>query len=281
MVVIQSIDTARQIQESTQIPSEAVAIWWLGQASFVLKTTSTTILIDPFLNPMEGRVIPPPFTAEQCPPIDLILYTHEHIDHLDIPTLETLARHRSQPRVIAPSPIMDQLLKAGVQPEQLQGVQPDEEIITGTNKILPVPALHGLSFPPVTYSFGQEISDGQYRYLGYIVEMNGIRIYHPGDTLVFAGLVEKLQPLNIDLALLPINGRSYFREQQNLVGNMDEREAADLAAAAGFKAVIPTHYEMFAGNTGRPGFFVDYIRAHHPELTCYLPSHGRRLIYMK
>lgn len=281
MVVTLSIDTARQIQDSAQLPAEAVALWWLGQASFALKTSTHTVLIDPFLNPMPGRLIPPPFTAKQCPPIDLVLYTHEHIDHLDIPTVEILASQPSQPRFIVPAPIVDQVLKAGVRPEQLQGVQPDEEITSGSLKIFPIPALHGLSFPPVTYSFGQEISNGQYRYLGYVIEMAGVRIYHPGDTLVFEGLVERLQPLNIDLALLPINGRNYFREHANLVGNMDEREAADLAAAAGIKAVIPTHYEMFAGNTGRPGFFVDYIRANHPELVCYLPSHGRRLIYMK
>ncbi|GER90369.1 MBL fold metallo-hydrolase [Dictyobacter vulcani] len=281
MVVTPSIDTARQIQESVQLPAEAVALWWLGQASFALKTSSNTILIDPFLQPMAGRLVPPPFTAGQCPPINLVLYTHEHIDHLDIPTLEILANHPSQPRFIAPAPIIDQILKAGVRPEQVQGVQPDEEVTNGAIKIFPIPALHGLSFPPVTYSFGQDISNGQYRYLGYVIEMAGVRIYHPGDTLVFDGLVERLQALKIDLALLPINGRSHFREQEQLVGNMDEREAADLAAAASIKAVIPTHYEMFSGNTGRPGFFVDYIRANHPELTCYLPSHGRRLIYMK
>ncbi|GCE23957.1 MBL fold metallo-hydrolase [Dictyobacter kobayashii] len=276
-----AIDTATQISTSTRLPEGAVALWWLGQASFALRSASTTVLIDPFLTNIEGRVVSPPFTAEECPPVDLVLYTHEHIDHLDVPTLQILARHPSRPRFIAPSPIVDQVLKAGVDPEQLQGVQPEEDLTIGTTRIIPLPALHGLSFPPVAYSFGQEISNGQYRYLGYVIELAGVRIYHPGDTLVFDGLVEKLQPLAIDLALLPINGRSYSRERQNLVGNMDEREAADLAASAGIQTVIPTHYEMFAGNVGRPGFFVDYIRAHHPQLTCYLPSHGRRLIYMK
>jgi hypothetical protein len=62
---------------------------------------------------------------------------------------------------------------------------------------------------------------------------------------------------------------------------MDEREAADLAAAAGISAVIPTHYDMFAANVGRPGFFVDYIRSNHPQLVCYLPAYGRRLVYIK
>ncbi|GHO67887.1 hypothetical protein KSC_067790 [Ktedonobacter sp. SOSP1-52] len=62
---------------------------------------------------------------------------------------------------------------------------------------------------------------------------------------------------------------------------MDEREAADLAAAAGIDCVIPTHYEMFAANTGRVGFFVDYIRTFHPHISCHLPTHGKRFVYTK
>lgn len=276
-----TVDTVHEIQATTQVPQGSVALWWLGQASFALRSASTTLLIDPFLSQIEGRVTPPAFTPEACPPVDLILYTHEHIDHLDPDTLKVLAKHPSKPHFIAPLPILDQLTGLGVDPERLKGVQPEDEVILGAAKIFPIPALHGLSFPPISYSFGKEISNGLYRYLGYVVEIAGVRIYHAGDTLVFAGLAEKLQSLHVDLALLPINGRSYAREQQNLVGNMDERDAADLAAAADIKAVIPAHYDMFAGNIGRPGSFVDYIRTDHPELTCYVPSHGRRLVYTK
>ncbi|GCF08436.1 MBL fold metallo-hydrolase [Dictyobacter arantiisoli] len=274
-------NTVQEIQTTSALPRGAVALWWLGQAGFVLRADGMTILIDPFLREMENRAVPPPFTAAECPPVDLILYTHEHIDHLDIPTLEVLAKQPTKPRILAPRPILDQLLRAGVDPESLQGVQPDEEIKIGAATIYPVPAWHGLSFPPVEYSFGKEISNGLYRYLGYVVELNGVRIYHAGDTLVFDGLSERLRGFQIDLGLLPINGRSYFREQQSLIGNMDEREAADLAAAANIMAVIPAHYEAFSTNVGRPGFFVDYIVGHHPELTCYIPTHGRRLIYNK
>jgi L-ascorbate 6-phosphate lactonase len=276
-----SANTVHEIQTTTQLPDGAIALWWLGQAGFVMRSATMTIMIDPFLSQMEGRTVAPLFTPEDCPAVDLILYTHEHVDHLDIPSLTILAKHPSNPRFIAPLPILDQLLQAGVDQERLQGVQPGEELQIGEAKLYPLASLHGLSFPPVAYSFGKEISNGLYRYLGYVIELNGVRLYHSGDTLIFDGLVETLRKFNLDLALLPINGRSYFREQQNLIGNIDEREAADLAAAAGIKAVIPTHYEMFATNVGRPGFFIDYVRAQHPELTCYIPAHGRRLVYVK
>ena len=56
---------------------------------------------------------------------------------------------------------------------------------------------------------------------------------------------------------------------------------ADLAAAADVKLLVPTHYEMFAANQGRPGLLVDYVRASHPTLTCCVPAHGRRFTFMK
>lgn len=266
---------------ATRLPSATIALWWLGQASFVLRGPTSTFFVDPFLSDMEGRLVQPPFTAEESPQVDYVLYTHEHRDHLDLPALDIIARRSPNARFVVPRPIVEQLTAKGVAVERILPVQPGDEISAGEARVIPVPAMHGLDSPPAVYDFGFEQSGGLYRYLGYIIELEGIRIYHPGDTLVFDGLVERLRPLNIDIALLPINGRSYFREQQHLVGNMDEREAADLAAAAGIKLLIPTHYEMFAANLGRPGALVDYVRSTHPELSCYLPAHGRRFTFMK
>src|SRR5438034_813679 len=66
-----------------------------------------------------------------------------------------------------------------------------------------------------------------------------------------------------------------------IVGNMDGREAADLAAAADVKLLVPIHYEMFAGNLGRPGALLDYIQARYPQLSCLIPAHGRRFTFTK
>ena len=108
-----------------------------------------------------------------------------------------------------------------------------------------------------------------------------MRIYHAGDTVIYDGLVERLREQEVDVAFLPINGRSYFRGQRDIVGNMDEREAADLAAAAGVKLLVPIHYDMFAANQGRPGVLVDYIQASHSGPTCLVPAPGRRFTFLK
>ncbi|GHO42849.1 MBL fold metallo-hydrolase [Ktedonospora formicarum] len=271
----------QEISNTTHLPAGSIALWWLGQASFAIRSSSLTILIDPFLSEVEGRLIKPPFTAETAPEVDFVLCTHEHLDHMDLPTLGKLAQHQQQTHFIVPRPLVKLLTDAGIEEARIQGVQPDEEHALGTAQLFPVPAMHAIQCPPRVYDFGFAESGGLYRYLGYMIEMDGVRLYHPGDTLVYNGLAEQLRGMQIDLALLPINGRNYYREQQHLVGNMDEREAADLAAEAGINAVIPTHYEMFSANTGRVGFFVDYLRARHPTIMCHILSHGRRFVYTR
>jgi len=274
------INTADEIL-TTRLPAGGVALWWLGQAGFALRSDTLTIYLDPFLSEGHDRLVAPPMTPEASPPADFVLCTHEHIDHLDLPTVRTLALLSPQTRFVVPRPIVEQVTAAGIAPERVLGVQPDEEYELGTARLIPVPAVHGINCPPRVYDFGFNESGGLYRYLGYVIDFNGVRIYHAGDTLVYDGMVERLRDLEIDVALIPINGRSYFREQLHLVGNLDEREAADLAAAAGVKLLIPIHYEMFAANLGRPGLLVDYVRTYYPELACYLPAHGRRFVYMK
>ena len=282
MIPAQLPSTAMDIL-NTQLPPDTIALWWLGQAGFVLRSSSSIAYLDPFLSSHPARLIPPLFTAGEGPPADLVFCTHEHWDHLDPQALRGLAQASPQARFVVPLPIVDQVTALDISLERVMGVQPGEELDLGEVTLFPVPALHGLQAPPAVYDFGFVEHDGKrlYRYLGYVLEMAGVRVYAAGDTLAFDGLIERLRQLEVDIALLPINGRSYFREQLDIVGNLDEREAADLAAAAGVKLLVPTHYEMFSANQGRPGVLVDYVRAYHPTLTCYIPAHGRRFTYKK
>jgi L-ascorbate metabolism protein UlaG (beta-lactamase superfamily) len=86
-------------------------------------------------------------------------------------------------------------------------------------------------------------SDGNAKYLGYVLRLGLYTIYHSGDTVRFQGMDELLRPHNIDVALLPINGK---------VGNMSGRDAARLAKDIGARLVIPCHYDMFEFNTADP-----------------------------
>ena len=59
------------------------ALWWLGQHSYVLKMGAAVVYIDLFLTPTPGRRVAPMLQASQIVNADLILGTHDHLDHID------------------------------------------------------------------------------------------------------------------------------------------------------------------------------------------------------
>ncbi len=209
-----------------------------------------------------------------------MLVTHDHLDHLDDNTLPGLAESSPEARFVVPAPLVQRLLDLGIPTERIVGAESGKRLDLGRVRVIPLPAMHAYSAAPPAYDFDQD-EQGRHSYLGYVLDFGGVTVYHAGDTVVYAGLVEQLREIGVDLALLPINGRSYFREQADIVGNMDEREAAELASSARARVVVPIHYEMFAANLGRPGTLVEYVRALHPELTCLVPSHGRGVMYAR
>jgi L-ascorbate metabolism protein UlaG (beta-lactamase superfamily) len=93
---------------------------------------------------------------------------------------------------------------------------------------------------------------GQCHFLGYIVHFGGWTIYHSGDTLRYDGMVERLSEFDIDMAILPINGR---RPERRVAGNLGGEEAAQLAHDIQARLVVPCHFEMFTFNTEPPEEF--------------------------
>ncbi|MCX2728410.1 MBL fold metallo-hydrolase [Thermomicrobium sp. 4228-Ro] len=236
---------------------DAVALVRLGQASVALAGGGRIVLIDPFLSPHPERLVPPPVAPETLADVDLVLVTHEHWDHLDGPTCEAIARVAPQATFVCPEPIVDQLVAAGVPAERVSGTRPGRSYQQADATIWPIAAKHGLHVTDA-YTFGEV--DGVPRFLGYVVELAGVRAYHAGDTIPYEGLAEAVRALQPDVALLPINGRDWYRERLDIVGNLEAREAAQLAAAIGAELLVPLHYDMFAANLADPG---DLVRLVH------------------
>ncbi len=254
-----------------------VALWWLGQSGFALRGGDATLLLDPFLSTGHDRLVPRPFAPEQATGVDAILCSHEHLDHLDADSLPAMAAASPGAAVVVPAPIVSQVTDLGIAPDRVIGAQPEQPIELRGLTVHPLPAWHGIDVADA-YGFGRELSGGRYRYLGYVVEADGVRVYHAGDTLVYEGMEEWLRRLAPDVALLPINGRDRFREEQNLVGNMDHREAAQLADAVGVGLLVPMHFDMFAANLGFPAHLVDFVQRHHPGLAVMLPDRERPFV---
>ncbi len=252
-------------------PTAAVTLTWLGQAGFVLRGNGATVLVDPFLSDRDDRRIPPPVDPGRLSDVDLVLCTHEHWDHFDAATVAAVAEASPQARVVVPAPLTGQALAAGVPAARVLGAVAHEPLKDLPVRVIPVPACHGVDVADA-YNFGEDLSGGQVRYLGYVVDFAGVRIYHSGDTIWWPGQERVLRDLGVNVALLPINGRDPLREAQNIVGNLDHREAALLAAAADVDLLVPMHWDMFAGNRGFPDQLIAVVERLGLGVTTLVPQ---------
>jgi L-ascorbate metabolism protein UlaG (beta-lactamase superfamily) len=251
-----------------------VELRWLGQASFLLGFGGATVLIDPFLSPHPDRLVPPPFAPDEATGIDLVAITHDHLDHLDRESLPGIAAASPAAQFVVPSPLVAVL---GISAGRVTGLDPGESADVAGLRVHAVAALHG-DTPADAYNFDGAAGDGACRFLGYVFEDADIRVYHAGDTIPYDGLAENVRELAPDVALLPINGRDAEREALGIVGNLDEEEAVELAAAIRVDLLVPMHWDMFAANPGSPARVVD-LACRRPGLTVLVPSPGRPFRY--
>jgi L-ascorbate metabolism protein UlaG (beta-lactamase superfamily) len=259
---------------SSERAARTVAITWYGQSGFRLAAGEHQVLIDPFLSDRSDRRYPPPATAADFADITLVLCTHEHVDHLDLPFLREFCALNHSARIVMPAPVTELAVNGGLDRERLVAASPEKELDEADMTVHPLPALHGLGGDkPVVYEFAPD--DGPVRFLGYVVEIGGIRFFHSGDGLVYPGLPDALSALAPDVLMLPINGRDHMRESAGIVGNMNETEASWLCSQVEPAFIIPMHYEAIAGNTGDPGHFMSLVHQSDSSTAVLVPPRAR------
>jgi L-ascorbate 6-phosphate lactonase len=261
---------------SERVPEGAVALWWLGQASFTFKSSGGAIVyVDPYLAVSDRRITPAAFAPESVTNADIVLLTHDHGDHVDPKALPGIARASPGARFVAPRPIVGRVAELVGGRERVVAAASDEPLrldVRGeTVEIVPVPAAHE-QLEPTPEGF---------THLGYTVRLGGVNVHHTGDTVPFEGQVERVRPHDVDVLLVPINGRDFYRTRANTIGNMDYREAGDFSVMIGARVAIPIHYGMFRGNTVPPGYFVTYLADYHPEQSCHVMGRFGKYLYLK
>ncbi|MEX2542329.1 MAG: MBL fold metallo-hydrolase [Trueperaceae bacterium] len=270
----------RFLDELTILPN-SLALVGLGQAGVVLRTPDATIYLDPYLtyNGGEGkrldRLFPPPLAPQAVSNADLVLVSHEHIDHFDPHTLSAIAEASPQAHFVGPHTC--DFSAAGIARERVTLPAAFGTLELAGATVTPIPAAHT----------SLDMSGAGYPYFGYIIESNGVTVYHAGDTVIYdadadtPGLLDTLKGWSIDVMFVPINGRDYFRTSQGLVGNTNAREAALLADALDVALVIPTHYDLMAGNAANPAHFVDFLYRLNPSRVHHLLRPGEHYYFVR
>ena len=261
----------RQVREQ-KTPNGTAALWWLGQMGLLVKMGETILCVDYFATEIPGRLIPPAVPAEEMAGIDAFLGTHNHLDHMDHDAWKIWAKTCPKATFVFPALHQAEVIGDGIPADRCLGLTEGACCRIGDVTVRAIAAAHEfLDRDPVT---------GQYPCLQYIIEGNGLRIYHAGDTLRYEGMLAKLQAAGpVDAALLPINGRDGERYRRNCIGNMTFQEAADLAGELCPRTVIPGHWDMFADNPGDPRAFADYLDAKYPgRVETILPDYGTPIL---
>jgi L-ascorbate 6-phosphate lactonase len=258
------------------VPQGQIALWSLGQAGFVIKGGDTIAYIDPYLSDSLGgdggaaRRFPIPIDPAEIKHARAVFATHEHGDHADEPTLRALMAASPQ-AVLVTSPQSHPIAeRAGVAAERIITPPLGEAATIGGLRYTAIPAAH--------YSYEVD-AGGRSRWMGFLIECNGVTLYHSGDTIVIPQIFEALAGQPIDIALLPINGRDFFREQRQIVGNMWPGEAIDLAVQLEARVLLGIHNDLFAGNRVNPSTLFDELDRRAPWQRCHLLQPGELYLY--
>lgn len=241
------------------VPYGSAVLWWLGQMGLLVKAGETVLCLDYFASDVPDRLLPPPVPASEVTGIHAFLGTHNHLDHIDHDAWKIWAQSCPGAKFVFPAPHLSSVLADGITEDRCLGLNDGESCRIGSVTVHAVASAHEF--------LDRDPETGLYPCLQYVIEGNGVRIYHAGDTLRYEGMLPKLQALGpVDAALLPINGRDGARYRRNIIGNMTFQESADLAGELGVRTAIPGHWDMFAGNTADPDAFIDYMDAKYTGL---------------
>lgn len=208
-----------------------VAVTWIGHASFLVQFTGLNVLIDPnFANWLFllKRIKRSGLRIEDLPRIDLVLLTHAHFDHFHKPTLRRL-----------PYP------KVGVMP---WGVG-DLALNLGFGRVVELDWWESFSqrdwkvtLTPSKHWGARVLRDNHRGYGGFVLEHQGRRIYHAGDSAYFDGFKDIGKSYRPDIALLPIG--AYHPETFRRV-HMGPDEAIKAFKDLRAKWLVPMHYGSF------------------------------------
>jgi L-ascorbate metabolism protein UlaG (beta-lactamase superfamily) len=177
-------------------------IMWLGHDGFRIDG-SLTVYIDPY-------------QIEPGPPADLVLVSHDHFDHC---SPEDISRIQGPETVIVTEPLSAKKLSGDVRP-----VRPGERVDLQRASVLPVPS----------YNTDKAFHPKENQWLGFVLEMDGAKVYHAGDT----DHIPEMADLEVDVALLPVSGTYVMTWEQ----------AVEAARAIRPGLAIPMHYGTVVGD---------------------------------
>ena len=217
-----------------------------GSCGFLVQIAGKNLLIDPVFATrliLLRRQRRPGILIDHLPPVDAVLLTHAHMDHLNLPSLRRIIRHAKKltgvaPQAIVPSGVRDLVENLGfcsiTELEWWQHTQLDTGAADEPVTITMTPARH----------WGARMFKDTHRHFGgYVIAGAGHSVYHSGDTAYFSGFREIGRRLQPQIALLPIG--AYFPDSYRAVHTSPEEALQAFLDLGSATTMVPMHYNTF------------------------------------
>ncbi|MCB2192692.1 MAG: MBL fold metallo-hydrolase [Deltaproteobacteria bacterium] len=221
-------------------------VQYLGQATVLMRLDGKHIITDPMFSgrfsfaKMVKRRTEPPLRVDQLPPIDLVLLSHAHGDHLDLPSLKDIAAHSPSPLTIVGAHGVAGYAKGKLEPQfpvRALNLEWSEATDVDGLSIIAWPGKHLGGRHWITMDFNK------YGYGGFIIKSPRRAVYYPGDSGMCPHFSELPGSFNLDLALMPIdafNRRNFLRPR-----HMNPIDALEAFGQSGAKRMVPVHWGTF------------------------------------
>ena len=191
-----------------------LAVAWVGNTGWLIKSGDTLIGIDPDLFSSERIEAPPIAAAELAREIHVVFVTHHHGDHCNVPTLRELARGGSCTFVL-PKTCLKRVAELNIPAERIVVPSPGHPFEVRGIRVEPLHAIHGnQEFTVLTREpdFIESIASN----CGYVFNLQGKRLFHPGDSVLTE---EHLALENIDVLFISPTVHNMYLDRSTILIN--------------------------------------------------------------
>lgn len=230
--------------EATTVEAGAIALFWLEQNHFVVKTAASEVIhIDPYLTRAKPEIFIHPeavVTPDEARG-DLVFLTHDHGDHTNPETVAAMAANNPQCAFVGTPEARERCLSNGIDDARVSVIDAGQTLEVGSFKVTATPAVSTGDNDATTH-------------IGFVFDFDGVTAYFVGDTRkepwTYGELFEPLRGMKPDVMIVPIN------EGYNNPGPEGARWLVDLVEP---KLIVPCHFDCFKHNTIDPALFVEAL----------------------